>query len=56
MRILFRYIGIRLVWGWLLVLLILAALFSILELVCQYHLDQAKIEAIVAASATPDES
>jgi lipopolysaccharide export system permease protein len=35
MRILFRYIGVRLVWGWLLVLLILAALFSILELVGQ---------------------
>jgi len=35
MRILFRYIGARLVWGWLLVLLILAALFSILELVGQ---------------------
>lgn len=35
MRILFRYIGARLVLGWLLVLLILAALFSILELVGQ---------------------
>ncbi len=26
------------------------------RVICQYHLDQAKIEAIVAASATPDES
>jgi lipopolysaccharide export system permease protein len=35
MKILFRYIGVRLVWGWVLVLLILTALFSILELVGQ---------------------
>ncbi len=35
MRILNRYIGFRLVWGWLLVLLILTALFSIMELVRQ---------------------
>ncbi len=26
------------------------------RVICQYHLDKAKIEAIVAASATPDES
>lgn len=35
MKILFRYIGTRLVWGWLLVFLIMTALFSILELVGQ---------------------
>jgi lipopolysaccharide export system permease protein len=35
MKILFRYIGIRLGWGWLLVFLTLTALFSILELVGQ---------------------
>ncbi|MCK4509280.1 MAG: LPS export ABC transporter permease LptG [Desulfuromonadales bacterium] len=35
MRILFRYIGTRLAWGWLLVFLIMTALFSILELVGQ---------------------
>ncbi len=35
MKILNRYIGFRLVWGWLLVLLILTALFSIMELVRQ---------------------
>ena len=35
MRILNRYIGLRLVWGWLLVLLILTAMFSIIELVGQ---------------------
>jgi len=26
------------------------------RVICQYHLDKAKIEAIVAASATPDKS
>ena len=35
MKILNRYIGFRLVWGWFLVLLILTALFSIMELVRQ---------------------
>jgi lipopolysaccharide export system permease protein len=35
MKILYRYIGARLAFGWLLVFLILAALFSILELVGQ---------------------
>lgn len=35
MRLLYRYIGIRLIWGWLLVFLIMTALFSILELVGQ---------------------
>jgi len=35
MRILDRYIGLRLAFGWLLVFLILSALFSILELVAQ---------------------
>ena len=35
MRILNRYIGLRLVWGWMLVLLILTAMFSIIELVGQ---------------------
>lgn len=35
MRLLYRYIGLRLVWGWLLVFLIMTALFSILELVGQ---------------------
>ena len=35
MKILYRYIGFRLAWGWLLVLLILTALFSIMELVGQ---------------------
>ncbi len=35
MKILNRYIGFRLAWGWLLVLLILTALFSIMELVGQ---------------------
>jgi lipopolysaccharide export system permease protein len=35
MRIFYRYIGARLIWGWLLVFLILTALFSILELVGQ---------------------
>jgi len=35
MKLLHRYIGLRLIFGWLLVLLILTALFSILELVGQ---------------------
>ncbi len=35
MKILNRYIGLRLAWGWLLVLLILTAMFSIMELVGQ---------------------
>ncbi len=35
MKILFRYISLRLAWGWLLVFSILTALFSILELVGQ---------------------
>ncbi len=35
MKILYRYIGARLAFGWLLVFLILRALFSILELVGQ---------------------
>ncbi|MDX2479023.1 MAG: LPS export ABC transporter permease LptG [Desulfuromusa sp.] len=35
MKILYRYIAARLIWGWLIVLLILTALFSILELVGQ---------------------
>ncbi len=35
MRILNRYIGLRLVWGWMLVLLILTAMFSIIALVRQ---------------------
>jgi lipopolysaccharide export system permease protein len=35
MKILYRYISVRLAWGWLLVFMLMAALFSILELVGQ---------------------